>query len=132
MAWASLRILATWIPAEMSCRMLRSSLSGRDWCFAACRISSEFSRMVTNCLIWPLYSTRAGMRRFVARRLSKYTHSVLQRFVSAHILRSTRVGGYVPLPILWPLDRTHVLCQRDGELVLCYKVICALRQTVVD
>ena len=43
-----------------------------------------------------------------------------------------QVHPFGPLAILGPLDGPHVLRQRDRELVLCHKVVCALRQTVVD
>ncbi len=76
---ASLSIWPTWSPAEISCRTFRSSLRGLDWCLAACRISKEFSKTVTNCLIWPWNSTRAGIRLLIANFFSKYTYSVHSR-----------------------------------------------------
>ena len=72
----SFKIFATWRPALISCKIFLSSFSGRDWCLAAWRISKEFSRTVTSCLIWPLYRTRAGMRLLVASLFRRCTHSV--------------------------------------------------------
>ena len=43
-----------------------------------------------------------------------------------------KVNPLGPLAVLRALDGPHVLRQRDGELVLGYEVVGALRETVVD